>query len=85
MDIEEGASQIVDAAVKIHIALGPGLLESAYQACLESFKNEQRDPADCESFVTLASFEFCGPKFYMELQRTRRILKNLCVLCGSNK
>ena len=26
--------QIVDAAIKVHTALGPGLLESAYQACL---------------------------------------------------
>jgi GxxExxY protein len=26
--------QIVDAAMKVHTALGPGLLESAYQACL---------------------------------------------------
>ena len=28
------SGQIVDAAVKIHIALGPGLLESAYEACM---------------------------------------------------
>jgi GxxExxY protein len=26
--------QIVDGAMKVHTALGPGLLESAYQACL---------------------------------------------------
>ena len=25
---------IIDAAVKVHRALGPGLLESAYEACL---------------------------------------------------
>jgi GxxExxY protein len=34
MDIEKVASEIVDAAVKVHKALGPGLLESAYQQCL---------------------------------------------------
>jgi GxxExxY protein len=34
MDIEEVASEIVDSAVKVHKALGPGLLESAYQQCL---------------------------------------------------
>ena len=28
------SGQVVDAAMKIHSALGPGLLESAYEACL---------------------------------------------------
>ena len=32
--MESIASDVVDSAVKIHSALGPGLLESAYQACL---------------------------------------------------
>ena len=32
--IERIASQIVDSAVRVHSALGPGLLESAYQRCL---------------------------------------------------
>ena len=31
---EETGKQIVDAALKVHRTLGPGLLESAYQACL---------------------------------------------------
>jgi GxxExxY protein len=34
MDINEISGQIVDAAMKVHSALGPGLLESAYEACL---------------------------------------------------
>lgn len=34
MDIEAVATQVVDAAIKVHRALGPGLLESAYQHCL---------------------------------------------------
>jgi GxxExxY protein len=33
-DDEEVATIIVDAAIKVHRALGPGLLESAYQHCL---------------------------------------------------
>ena len=28
------SGQVVDAAIKVHSALGPGLLESAYEACL---------------------------------------------------
>src|SRR5947199_8703454 len=34
MDINVISGQIVDAAMKVHSALGPGLLESAYEACL---------------------------------------------------
>lgn len=34
MEIEEIAKIIVDAAIQVHRALGPGLLESAYQQCL---------------------------------------------------
>ncbi len=34
MDINQVSGQIVDAAMKVHSALGPGLLESAYEACL---------------------------------------------------
>ncbi len=33
-EIESVATQIIDAAVKVHRALGPGLLESAYRQCL---------------------------------------------------
>jgi GxxExxY protein len=32
-DLEAIAKDIVDVAIKVHQALGPGLLESAYQAC----------------------------------------------------
>ncbi|HBB94256.1 MAG TPA: GxxExxY protein [Blastocatellia bacterium] len=34
MDRNEISGAIVDAAMKVHSALGPGLLESAYAACL---------------------------------------------------
>ncbi len=34
MDPEETARIIVDVAIAVHRALGPGLLESAYQKCL---------------------------------------------------
>ena len=34
MEIEGVARQIVDSAIRVHRALGPGLLESTYQACL---------------------------------------------------
>jgi GxxExxY protein len=34
LELEEVAKLIVDSAIKVHHALGPGLLESAYQECL---------------------------------------------------
>ena len=34
MDINEISGAVVDAAMKVHSALGPGLLESTYEACL---------------------------------------------------
>ena len=34
VNIEEIATIIVDSAIKVHSALGPGLLESTYQFCL---------------------------------------------------
>lgn len=34
MDINQTTGQIVDAAMKVHTVLGPGFLESAYEACL---------------------------------------------------
>src|ERR671930_455542 len=33
IDVEAIAKDIVDCAIKVHKALGPGLLESAYQYC----------------------------------------------------
>lgn len=33
-EINQRTGQIVDAAMKVHTVLGPGLLESSYEACL---------------------------------------------------
>jgi GxxExxY protein len=32
--INERSGQAVDAAMRVHSALGPGLMESAYEACM---------------------------------------------------
>ena len=33
-EIEQWAAMVVDSIFNVHVALGPGLLESAYEACL---------------------------------------------------
>ncbi len=40
----ELTSQIIDAAVEVHSALGPGLLVSAYQLCMEHESNLRKLP-----------------------------------------
>lgn len=34
MEINEITGKVIDAAMKVHTVLGPGLLESAYEVCL---------------------------------------------------
>ena len=34
MDINKLSSKIIGAAIEVHKALGPGLLESAYEECI---------------------------------------------------
>jgi GxxExxY protein len=41
VDEEEIGREIVDSAMNVHIILGPGLLETAYEACLQ-YELEQR-------------------------------------------
>lgn len=35
MDVNQVSEEIIGAAIEVHRALGPGLLESAYEACLK--------------------------------------------------
>ena len=48
MDIEWLGNSIIGAAIKVHRALGPGLLESAYQKCLEYELLKLGLRVDCE-------------------------------------
>jgi GxxExxY protein len=45
---DEVGRQIVDAALKVHRSLGPGLLESAYQACLTYELQKRGLQVECE-------------------------------------
>ncbi len=41
MELNEISAQVVDAAMKVHSVLGPGLLENAYEVCLK-YELEER-------------------------------------------
>jgi GxxExxY protein len=48
MDIEIIAKEIVDSAIHVHRALGPGLFESTYQKCLAFELRKRGFSVDCE-------------------------------------
>ena len=51
MELNEITGAIIDAAMKVHSVLGPGLLESAYETCLKHELRQRR--IFVESQVTL--------------------------------
>ncbi|MFA7403316.1 MAG: GxxExxY protein [Pelobacteraceae bacterium] len=48
MNIEELGNFVIGAAIKVHRALGPGLLESAYQKCLDYELRKMGLRVECE-------------------------------------
>ena len=53
MDIEAIGRDIVHCAIKVHSALGPGLLESAYQKCLTYELQEKSHNVNCELLIPI--------------------------------
>jgi GxxExxY protein len=53
IDIAGIASKIVAAAMKVHTALGPGLLESAYQKCMEYELRKDGLKVECEVLLPI--------------------------------
>lgn len=53
MDVEYIASRIVDSAIRVHSALGPGLLESAYEACLAYELHQEGLPIERQKSLPL--------------------------------
>jgi GxxExxY protein len=50
-DIEDIATIVVHSAIKVHKALGPGLLESVYQKCLAYELNKAGLKVACEALL----------------------------------
>jgi iron complex transport system substrate-binding protein len=61
-ELERIAKDVVDASMKLHIALGPGLLESVYTILLEKKLQERGYSVEREKPIP---FEFEGVKFEM--------------------
>ncbi|MHC4875854.1 MAG: GxxExxY protein [Planctomycetota bacterium] len=61
-ELEQIAKDVVDASVKLHMALGPGLLESVYAVLLEHKLRERGYQVDRETPVPV---EFEGIRFEM--------------------
>ena len=53
MNIEELANTIIGAAIRVHRVLGPGLLESAYQKCLEYELIKMKLGVECELLLPI--------------------------------
>lgn len=53
--MEATASEIVDAAIHVHRALGPGLLESAYQHCIAHELRKRGYHVECEVILPVVS------------------------------
>jgi len=58
--LEELSAEIVDAAFKLHKGLGPGLLESVYEAVLDRDLKRRGLKVERQKFLT---FEYDGMKF----------------------
>jgi len=53
MDIEALGAAIIGAAIQVHKVLGPGLMESAYQKCLEYELCKMDLRIDCELILPI--------------------------------
>ncbi|HQA18501.1 MAG TPA: GxxExxY protein [Novosphingobium sp.] len=76
MEIERGTAEIVDAAVRLHRELGPGLLESVYERVLAASLIKAGLQVDRQVPV---SFEFEGMQF-ADAFRVDLIVENAVVV-----
>jgi len=84
-ELDSITDAIIGAAINVHRALGPGLLESAYEACLffeladKGLKVEQQKPLPvvCRGVTLDCGYRldlFVNSKFIVELKATEKLL-----------
>ena len=58
-EIESLAKQTVDASIKVHRALGPGLLESVYETCLAHELRQRRLKVETQVMIPVVYDRVC--------------------------
>ena len=84
---EDIGRAVIGAAIKVHSVVGPGLLESAYEACLVYELERQRLRVKTQIAVPLRYEEIVVEQGYRfdllveDVVVASRPLRNLCDLC----
>jgi GxxExxY protein len=79
---EKTAKKVLDFAYEVHSRLGPGLLESAYQACLQYELQQQGLFVECEKSMPIMYKGVtidCGYRIDMVIEHTHLIVENKAV------
>jgi GxxExxY protein len=79
---EKLAKKVLDYAYEVHSCLGPGLLESTYQACLQYELKQQGIFVECEKVVPVlykGCTIDCGYRIDMVVERNQLIVENKSV------
>jgi len=82
-DAERAAHEVVDAAMEVHQALGPGLLASAYQACLCHELHLRAVPFERKQSLPLVyKGTPLGESDEVELVVRKKVIVNPCALAA---
>jgi GxxExxY protein len=79
---EKLAKKVLDCAYEVHSSLGPGLLESTYQTCLQYELKQQGIFAECEKAVPVlykGCTIDCGYRIDMVVEHGQLIIENKSV------
>ncbi len=78
MSINDLSGKIIELSIKIHRALGPGLLESTYHRCLEYELNQSNIPFVSEASMPVKYEKLCIENGYLaDLIVDKRIIVEL--------
>ncbi|GHV60973.1 hypothetical protein AGMMS49587_03890 [Spirochaetia bacterium] len=79
---EKTAKKVLDCAYEVHSYLGPGLLESTYQACLQYELQQQGLFVECEKPIAIVYKGItidCGYRVDMMIEHNQLIVENKAI------